>query len=159
MKKYAIEIRWGLIFTGIALLWMVFEKLMGWHGEKIEVHLIYTNFFAIIAIAVFVFALRDKRRYLGGTMSWMEGFVSGAIISVIVAILSPLSQYIVHTFLSPEYFPNAIAYAVENKGMTQEAAASYFNLQNYIMQSAIGGLVMGLLTSAIVALFVRKKAT
>lgn len=157
MKKYAIEIRWGLIFTGIALLWMVFEKLMGWHGEKIEVHPIYTNFFAIIAIVVFVFALRDKRRHLGGTMSWMEGFVSGAIISVIVAILSPLSQYIVHTFLSPEYFPNAIAYAVENQGITREEAESYFNLQNYIWQSAIGGLVMGLITSAIVSLFLRKK--
>ena len=159
MKKYALEIKWGLIFTGVALLWMVFEKLMGWHGEKIEMHPVYTNFFAIIAITVFVFALRDKRRQLGGVMNWKEGFIAGAIISVVVALLSPLSQYIVHAFLSPEYFPNAISYAVENGKMDQQAAAAYFSLKSYIVQAAIGGLIMGLITSAIVALFVRTTAT
>ncbi len=38
MKKYATEIKWGLIFTIVALLWMVFERLMGWHGENIAQH-------------------------------------------------------------------------------------------------------------------------
>jgi uncharacterized membrane protein len=159
MKKYAIEIRWALVFTGVALLWMVFEKMMGWHGEKIAVHPVYTNFFAIIAIAVYVFALRDKRQKLGGKMSWKEGFIAGLIISILVALLSPLSQYIVHTFLSPEYFPNAIEYAVESEQLTREKASSYFNLQNYMIQSAIGAIILGVVTSAIVALFVRTKST
>ncbi len=51
-----------------------------------------TNFFAIIAIAVYVFALLDKRkRDFGGRMTWIQGFVSGVIISIIVALLSPLT--------------------------------------------------------------------
>lgn len=158
MKKYSLEIKWALIFTAVALLWMVFEKAMGWHGEKIEQHPIYTNLFAILAIGLFVFALREKRKQLGGTMTWQQGFISGLIISVIIAILSPLSQWITHTFISPEYFPNVIRYAVENGKSTREEAEAYFNLRSYILQSAIGGLVMGVITAAIVSLFVKRKA-
>lgn len=158
MQKYAHEIKWGLIFTAAALLWMVFEKAMGWHGEKIEQHPVMTNLFAIVAIAVFVFALREKRKKLGGVMSWKEGFISGLLISVVVAVLSPLSQWLTHAVISPEYFSNAIAYAVESGKSTQEEAGNFFNLRSYILQSAVGGLVMGALTSAIVALFVRRKA-
>lgn len=158
MQKYAHEIKWGLIFTAAALLWMVFEKAMGWHGEKIEQHPVMTNLFAIVAIAVFVFALLEKRKKLGGVMSWKEGFISGLLISVVVAVLSPLSQWLTHAVISPEYFSNAIAYAVESGKSTREEAGNFFNLRSYILQSAVGGLVMGALTSAIVALFVRRKA-
>ena len=157
MSKYSHEIKWGLIFSAAALLWMVFEKAMGWHGEKIEQHPVMTNLFAIVAIAVFVFALLEKRKKLGGAMSWKEGFISGLLITVVVAILSPPAQWLTHTVISPEFFDNVIAYAVEHGKATQEQAESYFNLQSYMVQSAVGGLVMGVVTSAIVALFVRKK--
>jgi hypothetical protein len=41
--------------------------------------------------------------------------------------------------------------------MTQEAAENYFNMKSYIIQGLIGAPVMGLITSAIVAIFTRKK--
>ncbi len=157
MKKFAIEIKWGIIFTLIALLWMVLEKSAGLHDLFIAKHAIYTNFFAIPTIAVYVFALLDKRKNFYNKLSWLDGFLCGLVISVIVTILSPLSQYITVTFITPEYFPNAIKYAVESGKMTQEDADKYFNLSSYIMQSALGGLLMGAITSAVVALFVRKK--
>ncbi len=158
MKKYATEVKWGVIFTVSALLWMVVEKTLGWHDTHIDKHAIYTNFFAVIAIALFVFALIEKRnKDLGGKMTWVQGFVSGIIISVVVAILAPLSQYITHEFITPDYFQNAITNAVENAGMTQENAETFFNFKSYVIQAAFGALGMGIVTSAIVALFVRKK--
>jgi len=124
----------------------------------IDKHAIYTNFFAIIAIAIFVFALLEKRnKDLGGKMTWVQGFVSGIIISVIVAMLSPLSQYVTHEYITPDYFQNAITHAVENAGMTQENAETYFNFNSYRIQAAFGALGSGIVTSAIVALFLRKK--
>lgn len=158
MKKYTTEIKWGLIFTIVALLWMVFERLMGWHGENIDQHAAMTNLFAIPAILIYVFALLDKRkRDYNGIMTWKEGFISGLIITLVVVILSPLAQYLTHTVISPEYFTNVIEYAVSAEQMTREEAESYFTLNNYMVQSAVGGLIMGIITSAVVALFTKKK--
>lgn len=157
IEKYKLEIKWGLIFTVAALIWMVFEKLMGWHDENIEMHPYMTNIFAIVAIGVFVFALRAKRRQLGGSITWKEGFVTGILISVVVALLSPLAQWITSTVISPGFFPNAIKYAVEHGKSTQAEAEAYFNLKSYIIQGSLGGLVMGVATSAIVAFFIKTK--
>lgn len=72
MKKFGIEIKWSIIFSAVLLLWMVMEKLLGWHDELIEKHAIYTNFFSIVAIVIYVFALFDKRKnYYGGKMTWL----------------------------------------------------------------------------------------
>lgn len=158
MKKIKIEIKWAVIFVLMMLGWMVLEKSLGYHDEKIADHPIFTNFVAIPSIAIYVFALLDKKKnFYYGLMSYKQGFLSGLIISVIVALLSPLSQYIVIEFITPEYFPNVINYAVSSGEMTQEAAESYFNLKSYMIQSVIGALGMGTVTSAIVAIFVKSK--
>ncbi len=156
MKKFTTELAWGGIFVIVALCWMYFEKLMGWHGENIDQHMVMTNMFAIVATAVFVLALRDKRkRDLNGEMTWRQGFTSGGIITAVIAVLSPLAQWVEHTYLSPEYFPNIIAYSVQQGKATVEQAEAYFNLESYIVQSMIMAVVMGLLTSALAAFFVR----
>tara|TARA_B100000953_G_scaffold279140_1_gene255062 strand:+ start:359 stop:835 length:477 start_codon:yes stop_codon:yes gene_type:complete len=158
MKRFAIEIKWGIIFSVISLLWMYLEKSLGWHDELIAKHAIYTNFFGIVAIVIYVLALLDKRKnFFKGKMNWSQGFISGIVVSIVVAILTPLAQYITHAFITPEYFPNIIDHAVERGSMTREAAEEYFNLTSYILQSFFFALVVGVVTSAVVALFVRKK--
>ncbi|WP_430810941.1 MULTISPECIES: DUF4199 domain-containing protein [unclassified Carboxylicivirga] len=158
MKKIAIELKWGIIFFAIMLLWVVFEKMIGLHDERIDRHHILTNFFAIPAIIIYVLALLDKRKSLGGVMSWSQGFVSGLIIALIVSLLSPLGQYLTHSYLSPHYFSNIIAYTVEQGQLSREQAEAYFNLRSYIQQSMVGSLIMGAVTAAIIAFFTRKKA-
>lgn len=159
MKNIRIEIKWGILFILVGLIWMVFEKAVGWHDVHIDKHATYTLFFAPIAIAVYVFALLDKKRnFYGGKMSYMQGFVAGLIITLVVVILSPLSQYISSTYVSPDYFKNVIEYSVSSGQMEQQAAEEYFNLKSYMLQSVIGAAVMGLITSAVVALFVKSKS-
>lgn len=158
MNKFKTEIKWGILFTIAGLLWVLLEKTMGWHDLQIDKHPIYTNFFAIVAIVIFILALREKRNNdLGGSMSWKQGFVSGIIISGVVALLAPLSQYITHTIISPKYFTNAITHAVDANKMTLESAETYFSLGSYIIQSVFFALVSGVVTSAIVAMFLKKK--
>lgn len=158
LKKYAIELKWGIIFFAVTILWMVIEKVSGLHDELISEHSTYTNLFAIPAIIIYVLAIKEKReRSLNGKMTWLQGLITGTIISAIVAALSPIGQIITHLYLSPEYFQNAIDFAVESDKMTQEAADGYFNLRSYIWQSVGGAMVMGVITSAIVALILQKK--
>jgi hypothetical protein len=158
MKNIKIEIKWAFIFALMSLVWMVLERSVGLHDTHIDKHATYTNLIAIPAVAVYVFALLDKRKnYFHGKMTYMQGFLSGLIITVFVTILSPLTQYITSTFITPDYFQNAIAYGISSGKTTPEAAEDYFNLENYIVQGLIGAPVMGLLTTAIVAIFTRKK--
>ncbi len=158
MKKFGIEIKWGIIFSIVTLLWMMLEKALGWHDELIDKHMIYTNLFAIVAIAIYAIALLDKRKnYYDGKMTWLQGFLSGLWIAVVVAILAPLTQYITSTIITPDYFSNVIEASVRLGKHTQEDAEAYFTLQNYIIQSTIGAIVMGAITAAIVAIFTRKK--
>lgn len=159
MKNFRIEFRWAIIFSMFTLLWMYFEKIMGWHDELISKHAMYTNLIAIPYIIIFVFALINKReKDFNGVMTWKQGLVSGTIISAIIAVLSPIVQYIVSYYITPDYFSNVINYSVESGRMSQEGAQAYFNFNSYLIQGIFFSLAMGIVTSAIVSIFVKKKA-
>ncbi len=157
MDRIKTEVKWGLIFAVTTLVWMMIERMMGWHDENISQHLYMTNLFAILAISVYVYALRDKRNQMGGSLSWKQGFFSGMMITGVVFLLSPITLWISVNIISPDFFPNMISYASENAFMTKESAIEYFNFRNYVIQSALAAFVMGTLTSAIVAFFLKKK--
>lgn len=158
MKKFSIEIKWGILFILSTLLWIFFEKALGWHDELVSKHFLYTNLFAIIAVLIYVLALREKRaKFYNGKMTWQQGFVSGIVMTIVVAVFTPLTQYLVHEVISPSYFDNIISYSVDSGRMTQEKAEEFFNLNSYIIQSIFMALGAGVVTSAIVAFFLKKK--
>lgn len=157
MKNRITELKWAVVFFATALLWMFLERLAGLHSTHIDKHMIYTNLFAIPAIVVYVFALLDKRkRDYGGQMSYKQSFISGLIITLIVTILNPLTQYLISTVITPDFFRNAIKHAVNAGEMTRSEAGSYYTLKNYIIQGFIGTPVMGIFITAVVSFFVRK---
>lgn len=161
MKNLKLEIKWAIIFVIMSLAWMVLEKLCGLHGKYIDYHLYLTNLFAIPAIWVMVLALKDKKKnHYNGNMSYKQGLISGIFISIFIALMSPLSQWVISYIITPEYFPNVIKRSVEiGYFKTTAEAEAQFNYPNYAKQSAIGGLVMGVLTSAIAMLFIRTKSS
>lgn len=158
MKNFAIEIRWGIQFSLVSLVWMIFEKTMGWHDALINKQAIYTNLFAFLAIGIYFLALYDKKKHFyQGVMDWKQGFVSGMILSTVIAVLSPVVQYITFTFITPNFFRNIIEYAVAHKIQTQEQAQLYFSMKSYIIQSIFGAFSFGVLTSAILAFVLKTK--
>ncbi len=158
MNNYRIEIKWGLIFVVMMMLWMLGERLVGLHDELIAHHATWTNLVAIPAVILYVVALRTKRDdFYGGKMSWGQGFKAGLIMTAVIVVLTPISQWLTTTVITPDYFANAIAYGVETELTTQEDAAAFFNFQSYVVMSLIGAALMGVITSAVVALFVRRK--
>jgi len=90
-------------------------------------------------------------------MTWQQGLISGGIMSVLIAILAPIVQYIISMAITPHYFENVIAYTVAAGSMSKEAAQAYFNLNSYMVQAAFGSLAMGIVTAAIVSLFLKTK--
>lgn len=157
MKTFKLAIKWGILFTLIALLWAYLMHILGYTSDKIDQFPMVDAIFFIPAVLLYVFALKDLKKQQGGTMSWLEGFLFGLYIGIVVMILTPLSQYITHTFIMPEYFQNNIEYAINTHKMSQTEAESYFSMTNYIIQSTIFAPIAGIITGAIIALFIKKK--
>lgn len=158
MKNIGIEIKWGVIFILVTLAWMMLEKSLGWHDVHIDQHAVLTNLFAIPAIVIYVLAMRDKKKnYYHGQITYLQAFLSGLVVTIIVTILSPFAQYITLEYITPQYFTNIISYSVEKGELTQSDAENWFNLKSYMIQATIGALIMGLITSAIVAIFIKSK--
>ena len=159
MKSIKIEIKWAIIFSLMGLVWMLLEKWSGLHDKYIDYHLYLTNLFAIPAIWVMVLALKDKKkRFYNNNIDYKQGLVSGIILSLFIAALSPLTQWITSFVITPEYFPNVIKRSVEiGYYKTTAEAAANFNYKNYAIQGAIAALMMGVVTTAIAMIFIRTK--
>ncbi|MDD3876158.1 MAG: DUF4199 domain-containing protein [Bacteroidales bacterium] len=157
--NFKIEIKWAIIFSVMGLLWMLLEKLCGLHSTYIDYHPYLTNLFAIPAIWVMVLALKDKKKnFFNGHITYKQGLITGIIMSIIIALLSPLTQWITSYVITPEYFPNVIKRSVEiGYYKTTEEAQANFNYLNYAIQGAMGAVIMGFVTTAIAMIFLRSK--
>ena len=156
MKKFRIELKWGFLFFLSGLAWMVLEKNLGWHDRLIEQHATYTLLYAPLAIFIYVIALWEKKKKTyGGRMTFLQGLVSGLLITLVVVVLTPLSQYISHGLISPDFFPNIIQFRVNSGKMTLQEAEAYFDLMNYTTQSIFFAGVMGILTTVVVMIFMK----
>ena len=90
-------------------------------------------------------------------MVWKQGFVSAIVISFLIALLNPIAQFVVYKSITPHFFENIIAYKIKNTAMSLKTAQDIFNLKSYILQTTFSGLSCGVITGAIISLFVRTK--
>ncbi len=162
MKNYAIEIKWGIRFTLLVLAWAIGEKLIGLHDTYIADYALYTNLFALPALLFFTLALKEKKKYFyNGQLTWAQGFVSGLVLSFIIALFTPLTQYVIYKSITPHFFETIIAYKTKSPlikfHIPIKVALQYFNLKTYMMQNTFSNLSMGIITGAIVSLFIRNK--
>ncbi len=158
MKNRMLEIRWGIYFIAMQLSWMLLEKSLGYHDERIAEHTSFSMWVMVPSFLVYFFALHLKRvKDFGGKMTYKQGLISGLLITAVVTVLTPISQSITSLLITPEYFTNVIAYSVESGAMTQEAAEANFNLKSYIIQSTLFAPVAGVVTSLIMALVNRRR--
>lgn len=157
MKNYSIEIKWALRFTLLTLAWAIGEKAIGLHDQYIEYYGMCSLLFAIPAVLFFALAINEKKKYFfDNGMTWRQGFVCGLVMSFIIALLNPMVQYVIYKMISPNFFDTIIAYKVKHK-MTLENARIFFNLKTYMVESTFMALSKGLITGAVVSLFLRNK--
>ena len=158
MKSYSIEIKWAIRFTLLTLAWAIGEKLIGLHDVYIQNYGLCSLLFVFPAFLFFYLAIAEKKKYsFGNEMNWRQGFVTGILISFIIALLNPIAQYVIYSSITPHFFENIIEYKTKNTVMTLKTAKDIFNLKAYIIQTTFSGLSYGVITGAIVSLFVRNK--
>ena len=155
MKKFAIEIKWGIRYTFCYLAWAILEKSLGIYGENMSFYMLSSLLFYLFAALIYTLALKEKKtHYFNGNMDWKQGCATGLYMTIVIALLMPLTQASLHELIAPEFFENMIK-ASKDKA----SAATYFNLKSYIIQSIFFALSIGMVISAIVAYFVQTKKT
>ena len=158
MKKFTIEFTWAVIYTLASLLWTVLEKSLGFHDKHIGSQMIFVWLFGLPAFAIYFFALKDKQNnYYNRKANWQQLFLSGLTLSVFVALMSPIAQYISFNVISPDWIKNSINYYIEVRKMSAENAKMLFSFNGLILQAISNGISIGVIISAIVALLLRTK--
>ena len=158
MKKYKIEIKWALIHAAMFLVWMILEKLLGFHSVKLDQQQFVAPLILIPSIIIYILALLDKRKnYRDGNTTYRNNFKSGLLLTIFMVLLTPINQFTTFHIISPDYFANAIKYSVNTGVLTEVQAEQQFNIKNYLIISVVAGLVTGIIFSAIISLFVKSK--
>lgn len=158
IQRYIHEIKWALIFIVALILWVFAERLLGFHSVRLQYQALVSGLFTLVAVLIYVLALGQKRQqYYLDHMTWQQGFYCGFIITLIITILTPLVQLLIHTVVTPHFLTNMITYTAELEGIEPAAAAVRYNLGSYVIQAMLSALVMGIVLSAIIAFFVRTR--
>lgn len=158
MKNYSIEIKWALRFTLLTLAWAIGEKAIGLHDVHIENYGLCSLLFVFPAFLFFYLALAEKKKYFfNNEMTWKQGFVTGIVLSFIIALLNPIAQYVIYSSITPHFFENIIEYKTKHTTMTLKTAREIFNFKSYLIQTSFSGLSYGVITGAIVSSLIKTK--
>jgi hypothetical protein len=162
MKNYTIEIKWAIRFTMLTLAWAIGEQLIGLHDIYIAQYGLYTNLIAVPALLFYFLALQEKKKYFfNGTITWSQGFVSGVMLSFIIALMAPIAQFVIYKSITPHFFETIIAYktnaSLVSHPISKSTAEGYFNLKSFMLQSAFSDLSTGVIVGALLSLFIRNK--
>lgn len=146
-----------MFFTLLSFLWLYAERFFGWHSSGASRYSVYSMIMVIPQIVVTYLNMKEKsEKFFDGQIEWRKAFFSGAVLSVIIAALSPVIVFALTEFVSPDFVTIAIKQSVE-KGMEESSARSLYNMNSLSKQAMFGNLATGVFWSAILALFFKKK--
>lgn len=158
---FRIALKYGILIVVFIFLWGVMEYMAG-------VHLHYLDYRPVLALLsltipmIFIYlGIREAQKNYTGYFTYGQAFKTGLFISLVVAVINPIGQWIFFTTVSPEYFESIQAYnqsEVVALGAEERVSSGSATLGNYLIWSAfVGALVAGIVISAILAIFVRDK--
>lgn len=132
------------------------EFLVGFHTVYIDLHPYSSLLFLVVTALILVKGVQTRKNKSVGHFGYHPAFMSGFYIVIVSVLLSPLVNYIFHTFINPDFFATMIDKSVSAMKMTEDKAIEYFNLKSYIQQSIVGGLISGSFLSLLIALILGK---
>jgi len=159
MNKIGIELKWAGIITAFTCLWAVLEQALGHHKDFGNI-LITAFIYYIILTFLWAIAFIDKKKSLGKGSIWefKSAFKFGLILTGLLTILSPISQYIIYESISPDYFNNMIEYQMAKGRQTRESLELIHNINFAIRQGVMNNLSLGVIYAALYAWVFKTKA-
>jgi hypothetical protein len=134
-----------------------FEKVLGYHDEYVSSQAIFSFWLMIPQALIYIASIRQKReKYYGGEITWQKAFISGVVLSAVIAGLSPAAMYIMVEVVSPDFLSNIVE-ARAAQGIPREGLEQMYNLNTLVSQAIFNNLATGVFFAAIIALFLKNK--
>jgi flagellar biosynthesis protein FliP len=153
MNKFSILIKWAIRFTFIAILWSYLEKLLGYHSEKISSLLSFGLVFGIIYIIIYYLTLAEIfSKVYNENINYKSAFMNLAVLTLFIAFLSPLPHMVMHNYISPDFFDNAIAMYQNKSVESYENAKQFYTLTGFILNGIQNAFSIGIILSATIPL-------
>jgi len=119
------EKKFALGTLAVCVIWILFEHVMGYNSEKWNIGR-YTNDFPVVFYSAMLFvAIYYKRRGLGDTLNFAEGFRTGIIMSLIFSLGFTIVIILYQKFLNPHMIVSVEAF------ITQQLNEGTMNTQQY----------------------------
>jgi hypothetical protein len=163
------EIKYGVIFAAIVIVWVMFEHVMGYNSARQDIGE-YTRLAGILIPIIGVFfgikAKRDKD--LAGAMTWGQGVKAGAAVAIVQTTITTLWFLIYALWINPQFMETMLAF--ERSKMlaagtaTAEVDASiammskFYALPYFQMFQEAFGIISGVVFAIIFSLFLKRRA-
>ena len=154
MNKFSILAKWAIRFTFLAIFWSYLEKLLGYHDTKIDSQFSFGLIFGIIYITIYYLTLNEVfTKIYSNTITYKSAFKNLAALTLFIAFLSPFPHLVMHNYISPNFFANAIEYKSNVDPKNLEFAKSYFTLKSFVLNGIQVSFSIGILLAAIIPVF------
>lgn len=148
------------------MVWLFLSYYLGMHDGGLVMIQWMTLFAVLISVIGYLLALRSLTRTFP-EIQYLEGIRSGAIIAGVAAVIAALAQVIYFQWINPGRTDQMVeltrAYYLES-GLSEndanqfaEGARKTFGMTSYIIQSALGAIIIGMMSTAIMMLFLRRR--
>ncbi|MGE3309768.1 MAG: DUF4199 domain-containing protein [Limisphaerales bacterium] len=162
-----IAAKWGLFIGLTNLVWLYLAYFLGLHTSGIMVFQIFMLVWLALTVTGFILALRAVKRQKP-SLSFLGGIGAGAATAVVSAIVAVVAQVGYFTVVHPAW-PEVMAQQTKAhftaQGMSPAQvermvvqARGSFTLSNYAVSSAATALIVGIVLSAIIMLFLRRRS-
>jgi hypothetical protein len=150
MSKFEIEFKWAVYFIILLFIWFYVEKILGLHDQNVKWEGLFSLMVIIPQAVLYHLALKTKKnQFYKGKISWKQAFFSGAIISLIIAGLSPIVSYTTTAVISPDF--------MENFRQQSGQSRDVFSANQFATSMLFSLLSNGIVISAIIAILIKRK--
>lgn len=161
---FRIALKYGILIVFFIFLWGIIEYMAGIEADFIQYHPVLTLLSLSIPMIFMYFGIREAQKSSVGYFSYGQAFKTGILITLVVAVLDPLGQWIYFSFIRPDFFESMKAFSEARllaQGIDPEVArrqaTEESTMGSYLLNRFIGAVVAGVIISSILAIFVRDK--
>ncbi len=158
----SLELKWGIIIGLAGMIWLYLSYYLGMRSNGIDLVQAVWLIGGVISLVGYIVGLRAIKKQ-EPELEYLEGVRSGAIIASIVAFFAVITHIGYLKVIDPgwpDYITGQVQAHFENIAFSTEQLEEIrdgYSLGATLRNSALGTVIVGVIFTAVIMLFLRKR--